>query len=86
MAYECLKGEPPFVRGSIEDQIKNKIPDSPVGRGVPTMPLVAGIMAGLAKKPEDRPPTCAAILEGDVSRVERVERVEGTGIEVWKSV
>ena len=76
MAYECLKGEPPFVRGSIEDQIKNKIPDSPVGRGVPTMPLVAGIMAGLAKKPEDRPPTCAAILEGDVSRVERVERVE----------
>ncbi|MBQ3340851.1 MAG: protein kinase [Kiritimatiellae bacterium] len=65
MVYECLKGEPPFVRGAIEDQIKNKVPDPPVGRGDPTAPLIAGIMAGLAKKPEDRPPTCAAVLVGD---------------------
>ena len=76
MVYECLKGEPPFVRGAIEDQIKNKVPDPPVGRiapataesvgrGDPTAPLVAGIMAGLAKKPEDRPPTCVAVLAGE---------------------
>ncbi len=62
MAYECLKGEPPFVRGSIEDQIKNKQPEPLTGNAI----LTAGIMAGLAKKPEDRPATCAAVLEGDV--------------------
>ena len=62
MAYECLKGEPPFVRGSIEDQIKNKQPEPLTGNAI----LTAAIMAGLAKKPEDRPATCAAVLEGDV--------------------
>ncbi len=62
MAYECLKGEPPFVRGSIEDQIKNKQPEPLTGNAI----LTAGIMAGLAKKPEGRPATCAAVLEGDV--------------------
>ena len=78
LAYECLKGEPPFVRGAIEDQIKNKIPEPPVERKGPIEQLAAGIMAGLAKKPEDRPKTCAAVLEGKgFSRVERVERVEG---------
>ncbi len=95
MAYECLKGEPPFVRGSIEDQIKNKQPEplciatgeTPVagsdksaaspncashrGNGA----LAASVMAGLAKKPEDRPPTCAAVLEGSgFSHKERKER------------
>ncbi len=76
MAYECLKGEPPFVRGAIEDQIKNKQPDPPPGG----TQLVASVMAGLAKKPEDRPHTCAAVLEGkDFSRVERVDRVDGVG-------
>ena len=78
MTYECLKGEPPFVRGAIEDQIKNKVPEPLVGRDDPIAPLAIGIMAGLAKKPEDRPKTCAAVLEGKVlSRVERVERVDG---------
>ena len=62
MAYECLKGEPPFVRGAIEDQIKNKVPEPLVGRGVHAEPLIAGIMAGLAKKPDDRPKTCSAVL------------------------
>ncbi len=73
MAYECLKGEPPFVRGQIEHQIDNDKPeplvsvvaDPMVGRGDPTAPLAAGVMSGLAKKPEDRPPTCAAVLEGE---------------------
>ena len=50
LAYECLKGEPPFVRGAIEDQIKNKIPEPPVGRDDPSAPLEDGIMAGLAEK------------------------------------
>ena len=60
MVYECLKGEPPFVRGAIEDQIKNKVPEPPVGAGVP---LACAVMAGLAKKPEDRPATCTAVVK-----------------------
>ena len=59
MAYECLKGEPPFVRGAIEDQIKNKPPE-PLPRGR----FCASVMAGLAKKPEDRPLRCEAVLGG----------------------
>ena len=79
MAYECLAGRPPFTRGNIEDQIKNKIPDPPLGG----TQLVASVMAGLAKKPEDRPPTCAAVLEGNgPSRVEHVERVETVEVRV----
>ena len=74
MAYECLKGEPPFSHGQIEFQIMNKQPELPSGR----TQLVASVMAGLAKKPEDRPATCAAVLEGkDFSRVERVEGGNG---------
>ena len=60
MAYECLKGEPPFSRGQIEYQILNEQPEPLPGSGV----LLAGVMAGLAKKPEDRPPTCVAVLDG----------------------
>ena len=60
MVYECLKGEPPFVRGAIEDQIKNKLPDP-----LPVGPLSASIMVGLAKKAKDRPRNCAGVLEGD---------------------
>ena len=62
MVYECLKGEPPFARGQIEYQILNNPPPPLVGRGVLDAPLAASVMAGLAKKPEDRPPTCAAVL------------------------
>ena len=79
MAYECLKGEPPFARGAIEDQIKNKQPEPPPGG----TQLVASVMSGLAKNFEDRPPTCSAVLEGNgLSRVEHVERVETVGARV----
>ena len=90
MAYECLKGDPPFVRGAIEDQIKNKIPEplpnSPskiegVAEGRGSMTIAPSVMAGLAKKPEDRPKSCMAVLEGEVANhVERAERVEGDGV------
>ena len=74
MAYECLKGEPPFSHGQIEFQIMNKQPD-PLPMDVLTGKaaiLAAGVMAGLAKQPKDRPPTCTAVLEW-----RHVERVEG---------
>jgi hypothetical protein len=85
MVYECLKGEPPFVRGQIEHQILNNPPPplnlptaGPSARGSGT--LAASVMAGLAKKPENRPASCMAVLEGkDFSRVEHVERVESGG-------
>ena len=39
--------------------------DALVGRVVPNAPqsIAASVMAGLAKKPEDRPKNCAAVLE-----------------------
>ena len=64
MVYECLKGEAPFARGQIEYQILNNPPPPLVGRGVLDAPLAASVMAGLAKKPEDRPASCTAILGG----------------------
>ena len=78
MAYECLKGEPPFVRGAIEDQIKNKQPD-PLPKEVLTgnaAILAAGVMSGLAKKPENRPASCTAVLEG---KNVRLKQEEGNG-------
>ena len=90
MVYECVSGNPPFCRGAIEDQIKNESP--PPLRSDETPVVANSVMAGLAKKPEDRPKTCLGVLEGDVStqsrrvaegqssdfsRVEHVERVEG---------
>ena len=84
MVYECLKGEPPFARGNIEFQIMNKAPEPLAGSGVSAAPLAVGIMAGLAKKPEDRPATCAAVLEGDggvhVEHVKHAERAGGDGM------
>ncbi len=73
MAYECLAGEPPLCRGAIEDQIKNKTPEAlpeDVGEA-----LRAGIMAGLAKGPEGRPGSCAAVLGS---------KVEGQRLKVWE--
>ena len=84
MAYECLKGEPPFVRGAIEDQIKNKLPEplpnSPskiegVAEGRGSMTIAPSVMAGLAKKPEDRPKNCVAVLGG----ADCTQRREETG-------
>ncbi len=78
MAYECLKGEPPFSRGDIAYQIINELPE-PLPGG--PRPVAAAIMAGLAKKPEDRTRDCAGVLEcGDSSRAEHVERVEDSVI------
>ena len=74
MAYECMKGEPPFVRGQVEYQIDNDPPE-PLPEGTP---IAAGVMAGLAKKPEDRPASCMAVIEGNgFGRAERAEHVEG---------
>ena len=81
MVYECLKGEPPFSHGQIEFQIMNKQPEPPPGG----TQLVVSVMSGLAKKPDDRPPTCSAVLEGNgLSRVERVETV-GARVPVLRS-
>ena len=58
MAYECLTGQPPFVRGQIEYQILEEQPkplDVTIGIG-------RAVMAGLAKTPAERPPSCAAVL------------------------
>ena len=78
MAYECLKGEPPFSRGQIEFQIDNDTPE-PLLEGT----CAASIMSGLAKKPEARPLTCVAVLSGAMPRcVERAENDEG---EAWSN-
>ena len=93
MAYECLKGEPPFVRGQIEFQILNEQPEPLTANGLTgeAAILAAGIMAGLAKNLEDRPPTCAAVIGGNVSRGDakvrineksRAEHVETVGARV----
>ena len=83
MVYECLKGEPPFSRGQIEHQILNNMPPPLAGASVS---LSCSIMSGLAKEPDDRPPTCAAVLDGNVSRrvaepcrKEGGQQVGGTG-------
>lgn len=89
MVYECLKGEPPFCRGDIEYQILHIEPEPLIygGASVPahgrasvpaSRPTIAdSIMAGLAKKPEDRPKSCIEVLgSGELNRVERVERAE----------
>ena len=59
MAYECLNGDPPFMRGEIAYQIINEPPAPLAGDSQ----LVASIMAGLAKRPQDRPKTCTGVLE-----------------------
>lgn len=61
VAYECLTGRPPFYRGAVEDQIKNEPPED-LKEGVASEGLRKGIMAGLAKVPEERPGSCAGVL------------------------
>ena len=63
MVYECLKGEPPFSRGQIEFQILNNAP--PPLRSHDAHVVANSAMAGLAKKPDDRPKGCVAVLGGD---------------------
>ena len=58
MVYECLKGEPPFVRGEIAYQILNEKP-------APLMcarRIADPVLAGLSKKPGSRPKSCSEIL------------------------
>ena len=57
MAYECIKGTPPFSHGQLEHQILNNQPERLAGG-----PCASSIMKGLAKKPEGRPATCVAVL------------------------
>ena len=77
MAYECLKGNPPFHRGQIEHQILNNLPE-PLDEGEVSVPssVVPGVMAGLAKKPEDRPKTCVSVLAGENFNAEKQRREE----------
>lgn len=60
MAYECLKGAPPFSRGQIEYQIINNAPEN---LDENTFSCAHAIMSGLAKTPEKRPVTCADVLK-----------------------
>ena len=77
MAYECLAGKPPFSRDNIEYQIMNTA-SAPLPPGGPRS-CAAAIMAGLAKKPEDRPPTCTAVLGGEhLPQKETATQIETT--------
>ena len=62
MVYECLTGRPPFCRGQIEYQIDHDDPE-PLSNDIA---IASSVMAGLAKKPEDRPASCVAIIEKKV--------------------
>ena len=100
MAYECLKGAPPFSHGQIEFQIMNKqsepltevsttgsLPVGVNGLAACSTSIAASVMAGLAKKPEDRPATCAAVLErNDFSRNERKEAGEPRSVAALKGL
>ena len=57
MAYECLKGEPPFSRGQVEWQILNREPEPFVDGAMATF-----VMQGLAKDSAQRPATCLGVL------------------------
>ena len=59
MAYECLKGEPPFCRGQIEYQIIHNEPDA----FATVSPFGDNVLHGLSKDPGARPQTCLKILE-----------------------
>ena len=59
MAYECLRGEPPFCRGQIEYQIIHNEPES----FATASPFRDNVLHGLSKDPESRPQTCLKILE-----------------------
>ena len=71
MAYECLTGAPPFTRGNIEDQIKNKLP-APLPDGIA---IASKMMSGLAKSPDARPKNCVQFFVSDDGRYGRMETV-----------
>ena len=57
MAYECLKGEPPFSRGQVEYQILNEDPE-PLSGGR----ITCAVMQGLCKDPMLRPAACKDMI------------------------
>ena len=57
MAYECMRGEPPFPRGQVEWQILNQEPE-PLSGGA----FALSVMCGLAKDPSQRPKTCRGMF------------------------
>ena len=57
MAYECLKGEPPFSRGQVEYQILNEDPE-PLSGGR----ITCAVMRGLSKDPALRPTACKEVI------------------------
>ena len=67
MVYECLTGKPPFYRGQIEHQIDHDEP-APLSGDIA---IASSVMAGLAKKPDDRPKSCVAVLEGNCEKREK---------------
>jgi serine/threonine protein kinase len=69
MVYECLKGEPPFVRGQIEYQIVNTQPP-PLPQEI-SLWLSDITLRGLAKNASERPTTCCEML-GSGSSVDLV--------------
>ena len=75
MVYECLTGKPPFYRGQIEHQIDHDEP-APLSGDIA---IASSVMAGLAKKPDDRPKSCVAVLEGNCEKREKESGVR----EVW---
>ena len=84
MVYECLTGKPPFYRGQIEHQIDHDEP-APLSGDIA---IASSVMAGLAKKPEDRPKSCVAVLEGNCEKREKelelgVSSQESGDREVW---
>jgi len=76
MAYECLAGHAPFSRGQIEYQIVHN-PPKPLPPGIG---IGGQVMAGLAKKPEDRPLTCRGVL---MQAGETPDGIHETGSEAW---
>ena len=66
-----LCGTPPVSGGELRDSSPET---GEVAAGRRGMTIASSVMAGLAKRPEDRPPTCAAVLEGN-GRVEHGESV-----------
>lgn len=73
MCYECFCGHPPFERGSIEHQILEVAP-KPITGTV----YAETIMAGLAKKAEDRPKCCVELFglsAGEAVRQEQPDAI-----------
>ena len=70
MAYECLKGEPPFSHGQIEFQIMNKAPEPLANCISPdaSKSIAVSVMSGLAKEPACRTTTCVAVLDSTILR------------------